>query len=114
MSCLILKKASEKDDDTIIRSEAFSEYATTHGLLISVKARVEIKAIDAKTGKIIATDRQTTVAVDVPKAIIHLLVWVINKAYHGFFQFMSLTLSPFFALKQTLNPVESGTFLREC
>jgi len=66
---LDLKSAGEKQADIIIRGEAFSEYAATHGKLISVKARVEVKAIDAKTGKIIATDRQTTVAVDLTEQI---------------------------------------------
>ena len=66
---LDLKKVGEKDADIILRGEAFSEYATTHGNLISVKARVEVKAIDTKTGKILATDRQTTVAVDLTEQI---------------------------------------------
>ena len=66
---LDLKKSNEKDADVVIRGEAFSEYAATHGKLIAVKARVELKAVDAKTGRIIATDRQTTVAVDLTEQI---------------------------------------------
>jgi Curli production assembly/transport component CsgG. len=55
--------------DIIIKGEAFSEYAATHGKLISVKARLEVKAINPQTGEIIATDRQTTVAVDLTEQI---------------------------------------------
>lgn len=54
----------EKRPDIVIRGEAFSEYAATHGQLISVKARVEIKAVDTRTDKLLASDRQTAVAVD--------------------------------------------------
>jgi len=59
----------EKQADILIQGEAFSEYTATHGKLIAVKARVEVKAVDATTGKIIATDRQTTVAVDLTEQI---------------------------------------------
>jgi hypothetical protein len=31
---------------------------------VSVKARVELKAVDKKTGKVLFTDRPTTVVVD--------------------------------------------------
>ena len=39
------------------------------GNLVSVKARLEIKAIDRATGTIIATDRRTTVVVDLAEQI---------------------------------------------
>ena len=40
-----------------------------HGNLISVKARIEVKAVDQASGKIVAIDRQTTVAVDLAEQI---------------------------------------------
>ncbi|MDF3130804.1 CsgG/HfaB family protein [Kiritimatiellaeota bacterium B1221] len=43
--------------------EGFSEFAHRRGNLISVKARVEVKALDAED-RVIAVDRQTRVAVD--------------------------------------------------
>ncbi len=48
-----------------IVGEAFSEFALRRGNLVSVRARLEVQAIDRETGRIIATDRQTETAVDV-------------------------------------------------
>ncbi len=47
-----------------IEGEGFSESALRRGNLISVKARLEIKAVDIKTDNVIAADRQTAVVVD--------------------------------------------------
>jgi TolB-like protein len=55
--------------DILIVGEAFSETAARHGNLISVKARVELKAIDRKTDKIIAVDRQTALVIDLTENI---------------------------------------------
>jgi hypothetical protein len=49
--------------------EAFSELGMRKGNLISCKARVELKAIQKSTGKILAIDRQTSVAVDLSEQI---------------------------------------------
>jgi len=63
------KEGRKKDADILIQGEAISERAVQHGNLISIKARIEVKAIDQATGKIVAIDRQTTVAVDLTEQI---------------------------------------------
>jgi TolB-like protein len=64
------KKTADKNQaDILLTGEAFSERGLGIDNLISAKARVEVKAIDRKSGKIIAVDRQTTVAVDVTETI---------------------------------------------
>ncbi|NLS93742.1 MAG: curli assembly protein CsgG [Planctomycetaceae bacterium] len=55
--------------DVRIVGEAFSEFAGRRGNLVSVKARVEVKAVDRASGKILVTDRQVTVAVDLSEQI---------------------------------------------
>jgi TolB-like protein len=55
--------------DVLIKGEGFSEFAGRVGNLISVKARVEIKAIDRKSEKVIAIDRQTVVIVDLAEQV---------------------------------------------
>lgn len=59
----------KKDADVIIEGEGFSEFAMRRGNLVSVKARVEVRAIDPRTDKIIATDRQTAVVVDLTELL---------------------------------------------
>ncbi|MBT3377215.1 MAG: curli assembly protein CsgG [Lentisphaerae bacterium] len=58
-----------KDANVVIQGEGFSEFAMRRGNLVSVKARLEVKAIDPKTDKVIATDRQTAVVVDLTEQI---------------------------------------------
>ncbi len=53
----------------VIEGEAFSEFAVRRGNLVSVKARVEVKAVDPKTEKVLAVDRQTAVAVDLAEQL---------------------------------------------
>ena len=63
-------KAGNKGQAAIyIAGEGFSEFASRRDNLVAVKARVEIKAIDRKTGKVIASDRQTALAVDLTEQI---------------------------------------------
>jgi hypothetical protein len=52
-----------------VQGEAISEPAVRHGNLVSAKARLEVKAIDQATGKVLAIDRQTTVATDLTEQI---------------------------------------------
>ncbi|MEO5804657.1 MAG: curli assembly protein CsgG, partial [Verrucomicrobiota bacterium] len=70
---LILQKAgftvvdekSDKKADIEITGEAFSAFGLRKGYLISCKSRIELKAHDKKTGKLLTVDRQTSVAVDI-------------------------------------------------
>ena len=55
--------------DVAIVGQGFSEYAGTNEKLISVKARLEVKAVDVKSGKILATGRATATAVDLAENI---------------------------------------------
>jgi hypothetical protein len=55
--------------DVIVVGEAFSEFATRRGELISCKGRVELRAIDVKTGKVLAIDRKVGTAVDIAEHV---------------------------------------------
>lgn len=52
-----------------IVGEGFTEYATRKGDIIGVRARLEVKAVDQSTNKIIAIDRQTELEVDLSEMI---------------------------------------------
>ncbi|MDD3925375.1 MAG: CsgG/HfaB family protein [bacterium] len=55
--------------DILIQGEGFSEFAMRRGNLVSVKARLEVKAVDRLSGNVIAVDRQTAVVVDLTEQI---------------------------------------------
>jgi hypothetical protein len=55
---------TEGKADVVISGEAFSAAAGRKGNLHIGKARVEIKAVAAKSGDVLAVDRETSVAVD--------------------------------------------------
>ena len=61
---LVDEKSSQKPDIEIT-GEAFSAYGVRRGNLISCKARIELKAQRRTDGKIVAVDRETSVAVDI-------------------------------------------------
>jgi TolB-like protein len=63
------EQGSPKQAEILIKGEGISEFAVRRGNLISAKARLEVKAIDRATGKVIAADRQTRVAVDLSEQI---------------------------------------------
>lgn len=55
--------------DIQISGEGFTEFAMQRRGLVGVKARLEVKAIDQVTGKVIAVDRQTTIEIDLSEII---------------------------------------------
>ena len=63
------EKGAANQADVTITGEGFSEFATRRGNLISVKARLELKATDRATSKVLAVDRQVVVAVDLTEQI---------------------------------------------
>ena len=63
------KEGNSKDADVVVIGEGFSQFASRHGNLVSVKARLEVKALDRASGKVLAVDRQTSVAVDLAEHI---------------------------------------------
>lgn len=63
------ERGRKKDADVILTGEGFSEFATRRGNLVSVKARLEVKAVDPDTDKVIAADRQVSVQVDLAEQI---------------------------------------------
>ena len=62
-------EGSRGQADILITGEGISELAARNGNLVSVKARVELKAVDRKTDKVLAVDRQTAVVVDLAEQI---------------------------------------------
>jgi TolB-like protein len=63
------KAGNKQEADILLYGEGFSEFATRHGELVSVKARLELKAVDRATSRVIAADRQTAVVVDLMEQI---------------------------------------------
>jgi hypothetical protein len=61
----LVDEKSQQKAEVEISGEAFSAYGLRKGNLASCKARVELKAIERATGKVLAVDRQTSVAVDI-------------------------------------------------
>ena len=67
---VIDRKAGNRNEaDVALIGEGFSQFAARHGNLTSVKARLELKALESKTGRVVAIDRQVSVAVDLAEQI---------------------------------------------
>jgi len=71
MGFVVIEPASDEADraDVKIKGEGFSEFAMRHGEIISVKARLEVKAINNANNEIIAVDRQIEVELDLTEQI---------------------------------------------
>lgn len=62
---LVQKVDDEKPNaEIMLVGEGFSEFAGRIEDIVSVKARLEVKAVERRTGKVLAVDRQTAVALD--------------------------------------------------
>jgi hypothetical protein len=63
------EETAKSKADVVITGEGFSEVASRVGNLFAVKARIEIKAIDWKTNKVLFVDRETSVALDLAERV---------------------------------------------
>jgi len=62
-------EGSQKQADVLLVGEGLSQFAARHGNLMSVKARLEVKAVDPKSGQVLAVDRQTSIGVGLAEQI---------------------------------------------
>jgi hypothetical protein len=61
----LIDDKSTNQPDIEVSGEAFSAYGLRKGNLISCRSRIELKARDRASGKILAVDSQTSMAVDI-------------------------------------------------
>ena len=64
-----LDEGDRSKADVLITGEGFSEVAGRVGGLVSVRARVELKAVDRRSGTVLASDRETVMVVDVSEQV---------------------------------------------
>ena len=60
---------NRSEADVLISGEGLTEFAARHGNLVSVKGRLEVKATQRHSGRLLAVDRQTAMAVDLSEQI---------------------------------------------
>ena len=65
----VFDSSSNTAADIRMEGEGFSEFAVRQGNMVSVKARLEIKAVERVTERVIAVDRQTAIVVDLTEEI---------------------------------------------
>ena len=63
------RQEGKQKADVLITGDGFSEFAARHGNLVSVKARLEFKAIDRATGRLLAIDRHVSIGVDLSEQL---------------------------------------------
>jgi hypothetical protein len=55
--------------DLVLIGEGISQFGTRNGNLVSCRARVELEAMDSRSGKLLASDRETLPATDLAEQI---------------------------------------------
>jgi len=55
--------------DVLIKGEAISQYATSHSDLVSVKCRVELQVTLQADGRVLTSDAETTIGIDLAEQI---------------------------------------------
>ncbi len=63
------KEGNRSTADVLLVGEGFSQFASRHGNLVSVKGRLEVKATKRESGMLLATDRQVSLAVDLAEQV---------------------------------------------
>jgi curli biogenesis system outer membrane secretion channel CsgG len=60
---------NESDADFVVTGEGLSEFASRRGNLVSVRARLEVKVVNRKSGEVLAVDRQMVRVTDSTEVI---------------------------------------------
>ena len=66
---LVDREKTETPPDIEITGEAFSEFGMRKGNLVSSKGRLEVKAVERSSGRVLGIDRQTEAGVDLSQEI---------------------------------------------